>query len=507
MRAALLAGMAVLALHGCSPFSLSADRPVSYAQRDTDDMRLGRALTRRVEAHPGASGIFALSDGHDAFAARVLLADAAERTIDVQYYIWHADLSGMLLFEALQRAAERGVRVRLLLDDNNTVGLDPLLLELHRHPNVEVRLFNPFRQRRWRWLGYLTDFSRLNRRMHNKSFTADNQVTIVGGRNVGDEYFGAGQEFLFVDLDVMAIGPVVDDVSTDFDRYWASASAWPVDSVVPDVEERGAEALEVQALRIRQDPAAAEYLRAVASLPFVRELLSGTLPFEWAPTRMVSDDPAKGLGRAPDSAMLPSQFAELLGQPRVELELVSAYFVPAERGTEAFVRMAREGVRVRILTNSLEATDVVAVQAGYAKRRGTLLEAGVELYETKGRSAPPPTRDHGFAGSSSLHAKTFSVDRRRIFVGSFNFDPRSARMNTEMGFVIESPVLADRIADAFDERVAFHAYAVRLGGRGSLQWVEQIDGERIVHDDEPHATVGRRFVVWLLSLLPIEWML
>ncbi len=508
VRTALLAGMAALALHGCSPFPLPGDRPVSHAQRDTDDTRLGRAVAPRVEAHPGTSGIVALSGGRDAFAARALLADAAERTLDVQYYIWHADLSGMLLFDALHRAAERGVRVRLLLDDNNTVGLDSLLLALHRHPNIEVRLFNPFRQRDWRWVGYLTDFSRLNRRMHNKSFTADNQVTIVGGRNVGDEYFGAGQEFLFVDLDVMAIGPVVDDVSTDFDRYWASASAWPVDRVVADTGVPGVEAFEAQAMRIRQDPAAAEYVRAVAAQPFVRELLSGTLPFEWAPTRMVSDDPAKGLGQAKESAMLPSQLAELLGQPRVELELVSAYFVPAAT-TAAFVRMAGDGVRVRILTNSLEATDVVAVHAGYAKRRRPMLEAGVELYETKGRSAPPPTRDHGFAGSSaaSLHAKTFSVDRRRIFVGSFNFDPRSAHLNTEMGFVIESPVLADRIADIFDERIVSHAYTVRLGETGSLQWVEQLNGERIVHDEEPHASVGRRFVVWVLSLLPIEWLL
>lgn len=478
-------------------------------QRDTANTKLGRASASRVAAHPGMSGILALADGRDAFAARALLAGAAERTLDVQYYIWHDDLSGMLLFQALHRAAERGVRVRLLLDDNGTFGIDALLLALHRHPNIEVRLFNPFRQRSWRWLGYLTDFSRMNRRMHNKSFTADNQVTIIGGRNVGDEYFGAGQEFLFVDLDVMAIGPVVDDVSTDFDRYWSSQSAWPVDQVVRDGTTPDAEAFTAQAARMERDPAAAGYVRAVASTPFVHELLSGTLPLEWAPTRMVSDDPAKGLGLARDSAMLPSQLAELLGQPRSELELVSAYFVPAKKGTHAFVRMAGEGVRVRILTNSLEATDVVAVHAGYVKRRRTLLEAGVELYETSGRSAPPPTRDHGIAGSSSasLHAKTFSVDRKRIFVGSFNFDPRSAWLNTEMGFVIESPELAGRIADTFDERVLAHAYVVQLGETGDLQWIEHGNGERIVHDEEPRASLGRRFAVWLLSLLPIEWLL
>ena len=186
--------------------------------RDTLDTRLGRSIAPLVQAPPGLSGVFALPDGRDALAARVLLADAAQRTLDARYYLWHNDLSGGLLFGALRRAADRGVRVRLLLDDNDTAGLDPLLAALDAHPNVEVRLFNPFKFRRWRVLGYLTDFARLNRRMHNKSFTADNQATVIGGRNVGDEYFDAGQSFSFADLDVLAVGPVVGEVARDFDR-------------------------------------------------------------------------------------------------------------------------------------------------------------------------------------------------------------------------------------------------------------------------------------------------
>lgn len=506
----LLPGLVVaLLLAGCAPFPAPEGRTISSVRRDTADTRLGRAVAPRVAVHPRESGVFALRDGHDAFAARALLAEAAERTLDVQYYIWHDDLSGTLLFGALLRAAERGVRVRLLLDDNNTAGLDPLLVALDRHANIEVRLFNPFPKRRWRWLGYLTDFPRLNRRMHNKSFTADNQVTIVGGRNVGDEYFGAGQELLFVDLDVMAMGPVVDAVSNDFDRYWASASAWPVDRVVGDVDAPDAAELAAHATRAELDPAASGYVRAVARRPFVRELLDGTLELEWAPAHLVSDDPAKGLGLAEDDAMMPSRLSELLGSPQAELELVSPYFVPAMTGTDALTRIAGQEVRVRVLTNSLAATDVVAVHGGYARRRKALLEAGVELFEMKGGVAPDPVRDHGFAGSSSssLHAKTFSVDRARIFVGSFNFDPRSARLNTEMGVIVDSPVLADRIADVFDRQVALHAYEVQLDEAGELRWIERVDDRRIVHDDEPYASLARRVGAWLVSLLPIEWLL
>jgi len=509
VKATLLALAAAIAIGGCVPFPTPEGRTVSSVQRDTADTRLGRAVAPRVEAHAGESGVFALSDGRDAFAARALLAAAAERTLDVQYYIWHDDLSGTLLLDALLRAAERGVRVRLLLDDNNTAGLDGLLAALDRHPNIELRLFNPFPNRRWRWLGYLADFSRLNRRMHNKSFTADNQVTIVGGRNVGDEYFGAGQELLFVDLDIMAIGPVVDEVSSDFDRYWTSASAWPVGRIVGEGYEPDAGELAARAARAGLDPAAAGYVRAVAQQPFMRELLEGTLDLEWAPAHLVSDDPAKGLGRASADAMLPGRLYELLGHPQRELELVSPYFVPATAGTDALARMSEQGVRVRILTNSQEATDVAVVHAGYAKRREPLLEAGVELFEMKGGFAPADVRARGLAGSSasSLHAKTFSVDRSRVFVGSFNFDPRSALLNTEMGIVVESPVLAGRIADVFDRQVPLLAYEVRLDRRGGLRWIERTGESRIVHDDEPHTSLARRLGVWLLSLLPIEWLL
>src|SRR6266566_6940528 len=362
---------------GCSTLPSLENRRTSTALFDTGDTRLGRAISPMVDAHPGISGIYPLPDARDAFAARALLAQSAERTLDVQYYIWRSDLSGTLLFEALRSAADRGVRVRLLLDDNETSGLDTLLASLASHSNIEVRLFNPFVIREPRWIGYVTDFFRLNRRMHNKSFTADNQATIIGGRNVGDEYFDAGQAPWFVDLDVLAIGPVVTEVSRDFDRYWASASAIPAARVLPRATSASLAAVAAEAGRVEHDPAAAAYIEALASSPFVRDLLTRRLTFDWSPTRMVSDDPAKGLGRAPEDALLWHRLTESIGAPLRALRLVSPYFVPGRAGVEALAAIARQGVEIAVLTNALEATDVAVVHAGYGKRRKALLASGI----------------------------------------------------------------------------------------------------------------------------------
>jgi putative cardiolipin synthase len=474
--------------------------------RDGADTLLGRKLAPLIQSHPGKSGIVPLAQGLDAFAARAALADAAERTLDVQYYIWHTDISGCLLFDALRRAADRGVRVRLLLDDNNTAGMDEVLADLASHRNIDVRLFNPFFSRRWRLLCYLTDFSRLNRRMHNKSFTADDQVTIIGGRNIGDEYFGAGNEVQFIDLDVMAIGDVVHDVTRDFDRYWSYSSARPIERLLGTRRPRAA--------RLHSDsPGAVEeaqrFLDAVSRDPLVQEMLEGRLPFEWATVRMVSDDPAKIRGRANDAELLWSRLTRMMKQPAHQLELLSAYFVPGKRGVEHFTELARRGVRVTVLTNSLEATDVAAVHAGYAKRRKPLLEAGVALFELKRKDAPrtPKRRGRGGSSDSSLHAKTSAIDRSVAFVGSFNFDPRSVRLNTELAFVIESPALAAALADQVTGPLADRSYKVRLGPGGSLEWVDRSEGNEIVHDHEPGASLWRRLCVAVLSLLPIEWLL
>ncbi|WP_367401646.1 phospholipase D family protein [Geoalkalibacter halelectricus] len=472
--------------------------------------RLGLAVEPQVTAHPGKSGVHSLQDPHEAFAARVFLAKTADRTLDVQYYIWRGDMTGTLLLEALHAAADRGVRVRLLLDDNGTTGLDEELSALDSHPYIEVRLFNPFVVRRPKWLGFVTDFSRANRRMHNKSFTADNLVTIVGGRNIGDAYFGAGDGLLFIDLDVFAIGPVVGCVSDDFDRYWVSQSSYPAARILPPVREDRLNQLAAKASRVERDPQAFNYVNAVRRASSVAGLMTGDLELSWSNVTMVSDDPAKGLGLAEPEDLLIRQLGEILGEPARDVELVSPYFVPTAAGVAAFSALSERGVRVRVLTNSLEATDVAAVHAGYAKRRKALLKSGVELYEIRRRTSEVERgKSAGPLGSSasSLHAKTFSVDRERVFVGSFNFDPRSSNLNTELGFIIDSPELAQQIDEVFDQKIQSHSYEVRLSEKGRLYWLEQQGDTQVRHDSEPRAGLWRRSGVFLLSLLPIEWLL
>src|SRR5690606_6012285 len=346
-------GLAVLLclltlLSGCTlPALEGRDASVAIAAESTRDTALGRAVSRLLADRPDdRSGIHPLADASDAFAARMLLARAAEATLDVQYYIWRQDVTGTLLLKAVLDAADRGVRVRLLLDDHGTAAIDRELAALHTHPRVEIRLFNPFIVRTPKYFGFLTDFRRLNRRMHNKSFTADNQVTIVGGRNIGDEYFGAKTGVLFADLDVLAIGPVVDEVSRDFDRYWASASAYPADSILSRPAPDALDQLQAAGAVAASTEEAEHYLSRVRASDFMRALREGTLPFEWAVTRMVSDDPAKGLARAPRRGLLMPQLRAVLDQPRHSVELVSPYFVPTAAGVQAFADLVRQGVRV-----------------------------------------------------------------------------------------------------------------------------------------------------------------
>jgi putative cardiolipin synthase len=471
------------------------------------ECRLEKAIRPMAAAHPGKSGIFALRDGRDAFAARCLLADAAERTLDVQYYIWQDDMSGRLLLQSLRRAAARGVHVRLLLDDNNTAGLDALLFSLDADPNIEVRLFNPLKIRRWRLLNYVIDFVRLNRRMHNKSFTADGQATIIGGRNIGDEYFGADETVALTDLDALAVGQVATDVSHDFDRYWNSPLSVPVTQILLRMNTTsGVFSSELLADR---GPAANAYIQAINESPFVQKMLARELPFQWAVTHMISDDPAKGKGRIENERLMWPRLQRMLGTPVKELTLVSAYFVPGSAGVEYLTALSKQGVKIAVFTNSLEATDVSVTHAGYEKRRKPLLKAGIRLFEMKREyAAPSIKKDHKLSSSnSSLHAKTFMVDRARIFIGSFNFDPRSARLNTENGFVIESPVLANEIADALDGWFPVRTYEVSLSQAGALQWTEHVNGRQILHTKEPGAGFWRRVGVFIVSKLPIEWLL
>jgi putative cardiolipin synthase len=507
-----------------NPLPALEPRSTSQALPDTTGTPLGQGVTPIVAAHPGLTGLHMLNDGRSAFAARVLLARAATRSLDIQYYIWHGDLSGTLLLDEVYAAAERGVRVRLLVDDNGIAGLDAPFAVLDTHPNIEVRLYNPFVVRRPKAIGYLADFLRLNRRMHNKSFTADNQVTIIGGRNVGDEYFGARDEGLFADLDVLAVGTAVTDVSRQFDRYWASQSAYPAARILSPVPATLLGAITEAAAKARREPVAQAYVEAIRSLPFVEQAKMGTLAFEWAPVRLVSDDPAKTLGGGGRRGLLLTALGEIIGTPRRELGLVSGYFVPTQAGEDAFAKLAQDGIRVSILSNALEATDVGVVHAGYAHRRKSMLKAGVRLFEMRlprrGEDAVPSSRNLLGTGSrlgssgtvirssgSTLHAKTFTVDRTQMFIGSFNFDPRSMHLNTELGFVVESPVMASRLQDGFAKLIPQRAYEVILNSDDDLVWIERHGDREIRHETEPGTTFPQRASIAILAYLPIEWLL
>jgi putative cardiolipin synthase len=491
--------------------------------------RLAQDIMAQTTQHPSLSGLSLLKDGVDAFAARLLLVRAAEVRLDLQYYIWHGDRTGTLMLEALHAAADRGVQVRLLLDDNGIAGLDKVLSALDNHPNITVRLFNPFRIRFPKAIGYLVDFHRLNQRMHNKSFTADDAVSIIGGRNIGDEYFAAGDGALFADLDVLAIGPAVDEVVEDFERYWCSPSAYPATQILPKVGTGQLERLSARSSVIESDPSARRYVERLHNLPLIRQVADGTLPMEWAPVRLLSDDPAKVLGGVADHDLLAPRLEKALGTVERELGVIAGYFVPGAEGTAQLAALARKGKQVSILTNGYACNDVAVVHAGYAPWRRALLQAGVRLYEMRADEKPQMSgreRRRGTklgvgsslrgtgtgsgaalrSGASTLHAKTFTVDRERLFIGSFNFDPRSIRLNTELGFIIESPTLASEVADAFETIIPEHAFRVGLGEDGNMAWAREYSTEPL-QTTEPGMGWKEHALIGLAKRLPIGWLL
>lgn len=442
---------------------------------------LANGIADLVKANPKKTGIYPLNNGMDAFAARMLLISTAEKTLDLQYYIWNNDITGNLMFQAVKDAAKRGVRVRMLIDDNNTRGLDPTLWLLDQEPNIEVRLMNPNKYRSWRWLGFVGDFDRLNRRMHNKSITADSQITITGGRNIGDEYFSLDQDTVFSDLDVMMVGNIVPTISQTFDDYWNFKLSYPITDLVAKPEPSTLNQVFIPKTQKTDKPASDNldpvlkmkdaYLKRIVALDFVNQIKQQRLPLYWATTEFLTDAPEK-LGGEDSQNM--QQIIDSLGKTQKEMHLVSAYFVPKQGGSDYFINLAKQGVDVKILTNAMSATDVKVVHSGYAKYREQLLKGGVKLYELKpnaSNSASGGTlRDSYLTGSSStsLHAKTFESDCERIFIGSFNFDPRSASLNTEMGVTIHSPDLASKIATDLEKSLATTSYAVSLNN-GKLQ--------------------------------------
>lgn len=497
------------------PPATAFERKASTALTPDGQSLLDRMLGPEIEAAKGRSGFRLLAIGMEAFLMRVALADAAQRSLDLQYYIYREDDTGAYLTQALLKAADRGVRVRLLVDDLNLVRHEDDVTALDAHPRIEVRIFNPFTahpEGRWgRLLGFISDPSRLNRRMHNKSFIADNLCSIVGGRNIGDEYFDASRDFGFGDLDVLAVGPVTQAISRSFDQYWNSEFAYPLSALGKRTMAR----LWMERLRRRLGRNFArmrrsDYATRVLRTDLANQLTERRLPLEWAGARVLADPPVKIAEPAGRAGEVPYDHLRALAEEaQSEVILVSPYFVPGREGMEVVRRLRERNVRVRILTNSLASTDVAAVHAGYARYRAALLELGVELYELKpivptGRKL----RRRIVFGSAraSLHAKAFVFDRARVVVGSMNLDPRSVYLNTELGLLIESPRLAADIAESFDELIEpDYSYALeRDADSGALRWRSSEAGEPVSLDRDPQVSIWRRIAVNLLGWLPIE---
>jgi len=495
------------------PFMIQ--RAASHAFGNTALSAIGLSVAKHAVGHPGLTGVALVEDGIDAFAIRSRLIAAAERSIDLQYYIWRDDLTGNLLLEDLRRAAARGVRVRLLVDDNGIPGLDRKLRWLASDRNFEIRIFNPFRNRHFKPLDFLLDFHRVNRRMHSKSFTVDNQITCVGGRNVGDEYFANREQGIFADVDTLCVGAVVQEVSECFDAFWNFPAPVEIDCIVKEDPKQYAASGATDFTRSVSGPSATDYLSRAAGSVLLERARAGRIEFEWVPVELVSDRPAKVLGQSRQGDLMASVLRGLIGQPERELLVVSGYFVPTSSGARAFAQMARKGVDVRVLTNSFASTDVAMVHAGYAKHRHFLVKSGVRLYEMPAPGDRPKTTRKSLRRPSprntnenaTLHAKMFAVDGRRVFVGSFNFDPRSFALNTELGIVIQSENLAAQMHHAFDTMIASGSYKIVVDDKGRLNWMDMRDDVRQCELAEPGTTWWSRVLTRLLSKTPIDWLL
>ena len=508
----LVPALFLLLTSSCSTLPPRPEYPVSHAFDDTSDSALTQSLNQRLARHPGKDGFLLLESGLDAFVARAALASYARRSIDVQYYLYHRDEVGSVFTALLLEAADRGVRVRILVDDMDMGGRDEAIIAFDSHPNIEIRLFNPFSRKTWRGFQFLTGLGTLTRRMHNKSFIVDNAAAILGGRNIGNEYFDANPELTFTDLDVLAIGPVVRQASASFDRYWNSTHAWPVTAVI---DARPGESDKQNLLRTLKQRIASNHvnawLQSLDNAPLARQIRQGET-WDWGQAVLVVDEPEKiAAARDANELHLASQLEPFFADLHEELLIVSPYFVPGREGVDFFRQLRERGIRVKILTNSLASSDVGIVHAGYMRYREALLKLGVELYEmNKLMDTKPRGKSSGTHGSSraSLHAKTFVLDRQQTFIGSLNLDPRSLYENTEIGLVIDSPAVATEIARQFDQLVKQNAFRLELytdeDDNELIRWHGYEAGRPVTWEVEPHSSLWQRLGVSLLMLLPIE---
>lgn len=494
--------LVVLWLQGCASVPLDYPRQASSALNDTGGTALAAESAQWRGGQIEQNGFYPLTEGRDAFGARLLLMGQAEQSIDAQYFLMKPDNAGLVFTDKLLEAAERGVRVRLLLDDIFTTVDDSYFGFMDAHPNVEVRIFNPVARKGLYAFNYLGHFHLANRRMHNKSFIVDNQVAIVGGRNIAAEYFQLETTGEFVDFDMLATGPVVKDVSVSFDRYWNHELAIPIDALVskPDpafIEE------EWELVRQGMEKAGNSIYAEAVHTPLVNHFRSGEIAPELAPARVIVDDPQKLEQAIGEGRVVATELAEALRQAQSEIILFTPYFIPGDSGLAFIQSLRARGVRITVITNSLASNNHTAVHSAYSRYRKPLLEAGVELWEARADASKiVPGHDTTLKEPLTLHTKGMLIDRQRAFVGSLNLDPRSIDINTEMGILIDSENLASLLTDRARGHIPGVAYRLQLDKDGRISWHANIDGEEVVVREEPQAGGWRRFSAWLLKLAP-----
>lgn len=512
----------VLFAEGCASLPKEAPREQSAALADPATTALGR-LAAQSSPDQALSGFHVIASGEEAYGTLISLADHATRTLDLQYYLIEADESSREILRHVRAAAERGVRVRVLVDDLHSDGKDRAFLRFAGHRNIEVRMFNPFPAGRFskltRMLSSATDVRRLNRRMHNKAFIADNALAMTGGRNLGNAYFLRAPDTNFVDLDVIAAGPAVRRLSAAFDRYWNNPLAVPVEVLATPAE--AADAASASGTRAARPEQAlvgtqtdSKRIEALGMTPpgkiDARESFlgrqftaGGKLALEWASASVMVDAPSKA---APDQApaageTMSEELGRMLSGASQEIILISPYFIPGDRGVAWMADLVKRGVKVRVLTNSLAATDAPLVHVGYRRYRPDLLRAGVELHELKSRPGRPQKLIGDYMSSqASLHVKAAVADRTNLFVGSMNFDPRSASQNTETGLIIHSAKLAQQVAQLFAGAIDDNSYLLRLSDQGAVQWVDGKGDKAVVFDTEPDTSWQKR--LWIDVLAP-----
>jgi putative cardiolipin synthase len=501
----------LIALYSYGRSAGAAVGPPGFALPVADDATpLDRIVSPLVRAHPRETGLMLLSDNLHAYAARAHTARMAQRSLDLQYYFWKDDLTGGLLFKEVLAAADRGVRVRLLFDDMQVRGDDPSYRALDSHPNIEVRLFNPSRTLPGalaRGIELTLRAVHATRRMHNKAWIADGRIAIIGGRNIGDAYFDAAETTNFRDMDVLMIGSAVDQTAAHFDRFWNSAFTLPLAALggtrpKDTAGQEDAPAMATRFGKLASTDKAAPYLKRLKDERDTQSMLRGDRPIHWtAKADIVSDPPGKMRGEDRPEWLI-NTLKPAVAAATSELQITSPYFIPGDDGVDTLLGRVKAGVRVTVLTNSLAATDVAAVHGGYAPYREPLLAGGIRLFELRPQIARPEFSMFGSSGAS-LHTKAFTVDRKRGFIGSFNFDPRSESLNTEMGVLFEHPALAEEIRAIFEQEISPKgSYRVTLAD-GKLVWNDEgKEPRRWTH--EPEAGVMRRLTAIVVRWLPIE---